>query len=158
MCLNWADFTKNVSFKSYNAVCLPRRALVGHILVWERDHVPWSGIPGVLRVSYVLWQYYAPRVKHFSALHCVRWLRWCVQEVNYFMGSNLIGGLIIGVSTQTAYCMWMCVCKCVCTCVCVCTRVTTLTVCVCEWGGGFVWNLYTEAMCWLELWVGLLTN
>ena len=51
MCLNWVDFTKNVSFKSYDVIRLPRWALVGHILVWERVHAPWSGIPGVLRVQ-----------------------------------------------------------------------------------------------------------
>ena len=32
----------------YAAVHLPRRPLVGHILVWERVHAPWAGIPGVL--------------------------------------------------------------------------------------------------------------
>ena len=44
MCLNWADLAKNVLFMSYAAIRLLRRALVGHILVWERVHAPWSGI------------------------------------------------------------------------------------------------------------------
>ena len=53
LCLNWANFAKNVSFKSYAAIRLPRWVLVGHILVWEWERVdaPWSGIPGVLRVQ-----------------------------------------------------------------------------------------------------------
>ena len=51
-CLTWAHFARNVSFKSYAAIHLPWRALVGHILVWEWVHVPWSGILGVLRVQW----------------------------------------------------------------------------------------------------------
>ena len=51
-CLTWAHFARNVSFKSYAAIHLPWWALVGHILVWEWVHVPWSGILGVLRVQW----------------------------------------------------------------------------------------------------------
>ena len=46
MCLNWADFPKNVLFKSYAVIRLPRRVLVGHILVWEWVHTLGYGIWG----------------------------------------------------------------------------------------------------------------
>jgi len=49
MCLNQADFAKNISFKSYAAICLPQQLLDGCILVWERVHAPLSGIQGVQR-------------------------------------------------------------------------------------------------------------
>ena len=58
MCLNGADFAKNVSFKSYAAVRLPRRPLIGHILVWERVHAPWAGIPGL---GHTFWQYHSSK-------------------------------------------------------------------------------------------------
>ena len=57
MCLNWADLAKNISFKSYAVIHLPQQALVDHILVWERVHVPWSGIPG----------------RDNNSIHCCTW-------------------------------------------------------------------------------------
>ena len=39
-----SHFAKSASFKSFVAICLPRRALVGHILVWnEFTCTAWSG-------------------------------------------------------------------------------------------------------------------
>ena len=61
MCLNWADFAKNVSFKSYAAVHLPRRPLVGHILVWEWVHTPWAGWgldTRLVNFDLLTWQYW----------------------------------------------------------------------------------------------------
>ena len=67
-----------------------------------------------------------------------------MQEVDYFIGSNLI--LIMGVGIQTecvhaaceCVCIWcvhmyvcMYVCVCVCACVCVCVQVSSVYVCMC---------------------------